>query len=91
MAALSLHEIEAAIWVQRPGEPFLARVMLDDLHYARDERLAVGVITVMIGGLLLGLASAWLFALSFRADPDAPRWRTASDPVQRPSSGGVVK
>ncbi len=69
MTALSLHEIEAAIWVQRPGEPFLARQMLDDLHYARDDRLAVGVITMMVGGLVIGLAAAWLlgFGLARRS------------------------
>jgi ABC-type Fe3+ transport system permease subunit len=67
MAALSLHEIEAAIWVQRPGEPFLARQMLDDLHYARDDRLAVGVITMMVGGLALGLAAAWLVGIGVRS------------------------
>jgi len=59
-AALSLHEIEASIIVQPPGSISLAQTLLGDLHFARSEELAAGVLQVL--GLTWGLAAAasWL-------------------------------
>jgi ABC-type Fe3+ transport system permease subunit len=55
---LSLHEIEASVILQPPGTDNLARVMLQNLHYLRDDALAAGVITIAgtIGITLVFLA-----------------------------------
>lgn len=59
-AALSIHEIEASIIVQPPGSLSLAQTLLGDLHFARSDELAAGVLQVL--GLTWGLAAAasWL-------------------------------
>ncbi len=52
---LSVHEIEATVMVQPPGSESLARVMLQNLHYARDDALGAGV--VCVAGVVVG---AWV-------------------------------
>lgn len=43
-ACLSLHEIEAAVMVQPPGPGNLAQLLLDALHFARQDVLAAGML-----------------------------------------------
>lgn len=43
---LSLHEIEASVILQPPGTDSLARVMLQNLHYLRDDALGAGVVLI---------------------------------------------
>lgn len=57
-AALSLHEIEAAVLVQPPGPGSLAQQLLGNLHYQRLDELAIAVL--MVTGLGIALAAiAW--------------------------------
>lgn len=53
---LSVHEIEATVMVQPPGSESVARVMLQNLHYARDDALGAGVVCVAgCVGVFVGL------------------------------------
>ncbi len=54
VAALSVHEIEAAVLLQPVGTDGLARFMLELLHYQRRDDLGAGVL--LIGGVSLVLA-----------------------------------
>jgi ABC-type Fe3+ transport system permease subunit len=61
-AALSFHEIEAAVILQPAGTDSLARVLLDNLHFLRDQKIAAAVINLMVvatGGAML---AGWLAA-----------------------------
>ncbi len=58
-AALSMHEIEAAVTLQAPGPTSVAQYVLDKLHYARDEQLCAACLNLLSMGLVLaGVASA---------------------------------
>lgn len=58
-AALSLHEIEAAVTLQAPGPTSVAQYLLDKLHYARDEQLCAACLNLLAMGLVLaGVAAA---------------------------------
>lgn len=50
---LSLHEIEASIFVQPPGVGSLARTILSLLHFNRSEELSAAGVWVVGGGLLV--------------------------------------
>jgi ABC-type Fe3+ transport system permease subunit len=59
---LSLHEIEAAVMLQpasSSGGGF-AWVMLQQLHFARTQELAAGMVYVIAGGLGMALVVVWL-------------------------------
>ncbi|MEX2218327.1 MAG: hypothetical protein WD749_06160 [Phycisphaerales bacterium] len=59
---LSFHEIEAAVMLQPPssiGGGF-AWLMLQQLHFARTQELAAGMVYVVGGGLVAGLLAVWL-------------------------------
>ncbi len=59
MAALSLHEIEAAVMVQPPGSPSLAQVMLNHLHQLRMQDVAAAAVVVVLMGLVVAGLAAW--------------------------------
>ncbi|MCE7974540.1 MAG: hypothetical protein DYG92_09520 [Leptolyngbya sp. PLA1] len=59
-AALSVHEIEASIIVQPPGSVSLAQTLLGDLHFARSEELAAGVLQVLVLTWGMAAAASWL-------------------------------
>jgi ABC-type Fe3+ transport system permease subunit len=59
MAALSLHEIEAAVMVQPPGSPSLAQVMLNHLHQLRMQDVAAAAVVVVLMGLIVAWMAAW--------------------------------
>lgn len=61
-AALSLHEIEAAVTLQAPGPTSVAQYLLDKLHYARDEQLCAACLNLLGIGVLLAGAAAVLIA-----------------------------
>lgn len=62
VAALSFHEIEAAVMLQPPGLASLPQLILEDLHFARDARLAAAAVNLVgVGTVLAGLAG-WLVA-----------------------------
>ncbi len=68
-AALSFHEIEAAVILQPPGTDSLARVLLDNLHFLRDQKIAAAVVNLMVvatGGAIL---AGWLAAPKPAARP----------------------
>ncbi len=59
VAALCVQDIEAAVIVQPPGVPSLARKLLSDMHFFRTEELGVGMlVSVAIGLMFAGVASA---------------------------------
>lgn len=62
MAALSFHEIESAVILQPAGTDSLARVLLDNLHYLRDQKIAAAVVNLMVAATGLALAAGWLLA-----------------------------
>lgn len=66
MAALSFHEIESAIVLQPPGTESFARLMLENLHFARMEALSAGALYAIGGGLGLALGAAWLLGKAHR-------------------------
>lgn len=59
---LSMHEIESTIMVQAPGSRPLAQVLLDQLHFARDEELSAACVNLLGMGIVLAIGSAWLIA-----------------------------
>lgn len=64
VAALCVQDIEAAVMVQPPGVPSLARKLLSDMHFFRTEELGVGMlVSVAIGLLFAGgatvLSAGW--------------------------------
>lgn len=75
---LSFHEIEATVILQPPGVDNLAQQLLENLHYARDERLAAAVVNLLAAGLGIGYAAAYLIG------------RFGSGP-ERAASAGVVR
>ena len=54
------HEIEATVQLATPGSASIAQRLLDLLHYARDEDLCAGCITMLAGGTVAALAAGWL-------------------------------
>lgn len=60
IAALSFHEIEAAVMLQPPGSESFARVMLQNLHFARMEDLSAGAVLVIGAGLVSTMAAVFL-------------------------------
>lgn len=66
LAALSFHEIEAAVILQPPGTESFARVMLENLHFARMEALSAGALYAIAGGLGLALGAVWVLGRSHR-------------------------
>lgn len=62
MAALSFHEIESAVILQPAGTDSLARVLLDNLHYLRDQKIAAAVVNLMVGATVVSLLAGWLLA-----------------------------
>jgi ABC-type spermidine/putrescine transport system permease subunit II len=50
-AALSVHEIEAAVMLAPAGTDSLARRMLELLHFARERELAAGALFLLAGSL----------------------------------------
>jgi ABC-type Fe3+ transport system permease subunit len=59
---LSFHEIEAAVMLQPPSSSGggFAWLMLQQLHFARTQELAAGMVYIIGGGLTLALVAAWL-------------------------------
>ncbi|HPO93300.1 MAG TPA: hypothetical protein PL072_07495 [Phycisphaerales bacterium] len=60
MACLSLHEIESSVMVQAPGDQPLAQMLLDALHFARDEYLSAAGFNLLCVGSLVAVAAGWL-------------------------------
>jgi ABC-type Fe3+ transport system permease subunit len=58
-AALSLHEIEAAVVVQPPGTPSLAQVMLNHLHQLRMQDVSAAAVSVVVVGLVIAAIAGW--------------------------------
>jgi len=58
-AALSLHEIEAAVVVQPPGTPSLAQVMLNHLHQLRMQDVSAAAVSVVVVGFFVAGLAAW--------------------------------
>lgn len=59
---LSFHEIEATVMLQPPGHHALAQQLLEQLHYARDRRLAAAALNLLGSGTLLALLAAYSMA-----------------------------
>jgi ABC-type Fe3+ transport system permease subunit len=78
---LSLHEIEASIFVQPPGVGSLARTILDLLHFNRSEELSAAGVWLVGGGLLIALASAIVGARHFVNMRPGPRNQPPHPPV----------
>jgi len=57
---LSLNEIEAAVVVQPPGIPSLARKILGDLHFYRTQEMAIAVLVQLAMVVLVCGATGWL-------------------------------
>ncbi len=68
MSILSFHEIEATVIVAPPGVETIAQQLLESLHFARDERLAVTGLWI----LLVGSAAAYGAAIVLAR---VGRWR----------------
>ena len=68
MAALSFHEIESAVILQPAGTDSLARVLLDNLHYLRDQKIAAAVVNLMVGATVVALLAGWLLAPGRRGE-----------------------
>ncbi|MEK6702252.1 MAG: hypothetical protein AABZ53_08315 [Planctomycetota bacterium] len=62
VAALSVQDIEAAVIVQPPGVPSLARKLLSDMHFFRTQELGVGMLVSVSIGLAFAAAGAVLWA-----------------------------
>lgn len=66
-ACLSLHEIEVSVFLQSPGSPGLAQVMLGYLHYSRMSDLSAagvwlvgfGVVGAAIVGMVMSRVKGW--------------------------------
>ena len=58
-AALSLHEIEASVILQPPGQESLARTLLGFLHFSRMEDLSAAAINLVGVGLVGAVVAAW--------------------------------
>lgn len=56
---MSLHEIESAVILQPPGKGTLAQRVLDQLHYNRDQDLAVLAVVLIGGSLVLVAVGGW--------------------------------
>lgn len=65
-AALSFQEIESAVIVATPGQRTLPQVLLELLHYNRDEQLAAAGIGMLALGLAPALGGAALLLRSAR-------------------------
>lgn len=59
-AALSFHEIEAAVMVQPPGLASFPQQVLEDLHFARDARLGAAAVNLLAAGIVLSGTAGWL-------------------------------
>ncbi|MBC7835186.1 MAG: hypothetical protein H7Y88_08805 [Phycisphaerales bacterium] len=70
VALLSFHEIESTIFLLNPGAQSLSQQLLEQLHFARDQRLAAAAANLLVIGLALSMLAAVLLARSFR--PGAP-------------------
>lgn len=70
-AALSLHEIEAAVILQPPGIDNLAQQLLENLHFARDEHLAAAAISILTAAAATAFFAAWLISAWSRPRHDA--------------------
>lgn len=60
LACLSMHEIESTIMVQPPGAQALAQLMLDALHFSKEDALAAGCVNLMVLASVLAVLAAWL-------------------------------
>lgn len=60
VAALSVQDIEAAVLVQPPGVPSLARKLLSDMHFFRTQELGVGMLVSVAIGLLFATVAGVL-------------------------------
>lgn len=80
LALLSLHEIEASIFVQPPGVGSLARTILTFLHFNQSEELSAAGIWLVGGGLIVALSAAIAGARRFAP----PRLHPRNQPAHRP-------
>jgi len=76
-AALSLHEIEAAVMLAPPGADSLARRLLEMLHFSRMRELTAGTL------VLLAIAFGWGVLLVLLGGMTGPRAnRRAASPIR---------
>lgn len=62
MGALSIQEIEAAVVLQPPGMRSLPRVLLEQLHYLRDQQLAAAAINLTLVAGAAACLAGWLMS-----------------------------
>lgn len=72
MAALSLQEIEAAVILQPPGMPSLPRVLLEQLHYLRDQQMAAASVNLITLTMVLAWSAGRFLSSSVDSDRSAP-------------------
>lgn len=73
VGVLALHEIEASVIVQPIGERGLPRVLLDALHFARDDELASGMLGLLMVAAVIAVPAAIAIA------PRRPRTSSATE------------
>lgn len=83
-AALSLHEIEAAVMVQPPGLASLPQHLLEDLHFARDARLGAAAVNLIAAGVVLSGMAGWLVIRAGTGERRSPS-------PELPSTGGLFR
>jgi len=65
--ALSIHEIEASVFLAPPGRDTIARRMLEFLHLSRLEPLGIGAVTMLGLSSLAALGASIAITLAMRA------------------------
>ncbi len=80
-AALSLHEIEAAVVIEPPGPGRVAQAMLNALHFSRLDELAAGAVWLTALALPVAAAAGALgWAAVGGSAPRPPRAGAGTDP-----------
>lgn len=69
LLALSLHEVEATVFVQPPGPQSLSQQLLSALHFARDDYLSAAVLNMMAFVGVVGAAVSLLIRSTSRDQP----------------------
>ncbi|MEM7628992.1 MAG: hypothetical protein AAF356_06170 [Planctomycetota bacterium] len=86
VGVLTLHEIEASVVVQPIGVRGMPRVLLDALHFARDDELAAGVLGLLLAAVAVALPAAW--AIRPRAHRNRRHNPRAGQPIIGPPGTG---
>lgn len=62
VGVLAFHEVEAAVLLQPPGVESFPRLVLDALHYARDERVGAAAISLLGAGIAAAFVTGYLLS-----------------------------